>query len=718
MKFKSLGYTTGLFLLGFCTTHAGAVESGSIFSLSLEELLNVEVTTSSRYRENIVESPANIHVFSKDKLRSNNILNIEDLLLHLPGVQVQKYSILGTYNTVTFRGSMGNNKFLILQDGVRLSSPAGERTAITHNYPLYYAKKVEVLMGPASVVYGADAFMGVINIITHDTTDKDSNEVSLTAGTDNYGHRHLLAHNNLGDSSFYNVGIQAFRSNDYKFHEDFPELYDDPLKSYDMKPTRANNLFINYQLNKQWRFGFTHSNLSNTTDFTAKPSFSQFDPGTGIEIHQTTAYARYEVDLSKQLKSTTLLTLVDYELDNQSYFNNLFTGGNEGYKYAHSERVSVSQELEFELNDSHRLSGGVVYDSFEVIPQGPDLPSPYDTSVDPDNQMLLYPNTGLPIVFFERDYDNKGIYFQDNWKIDQTWRLVMGVRYDDNSFYGDSTNPRLSLIHKADDKNLYKILYGEAFLAPAPDLYGTSFGSFTNTQNGSGEWISAPSRFRVPNPALKPEKIKTLEFNYEHWFSKNSKLKLAPYYSEIDDVILLVNDAVPDQAIPGAELQATNKNDNVGNSTIYGLDISFNNQSTISEKELNSWINIGYMDGELINNGQETVLPMTAEFKISAGATVKLNEKHQLTTLLFWVDETYSNQPDPADSSMMLQVPSYYYLDMHYVWNVKDNFEFKAGVFNLLDKKYSNAPFPPPFIAFNEAPQNGRIVTLGLSYKF
>jgi len=129
----------------FLCTPLDARELNTLLSLSLEDLMNVEVTTTSKYKESIADSPANIYVFSRKQLQERGYRNLGDLLQGLPGVHLQNFSSVGLYNIVTFRGALGNNKFLILQDGVRLSSPAGERTVISNNYPLYYAKQSAVL---------------------------------------------------------------------------------------------------------------------------------------------------------------------------------------------------------------------------------------------------------------------------------------------------------------------------------------------------------------------------------------------------------------------------------------------------------------------------------------------------------------------------------------------------------------------------------------------
>lgn len=122
-------------------------ESNDFLNLSLEDLINVEVITSSKYLEKSIDSPANIHVITAKQINDRGYKNIEDLLRNLPGVDLQEYAVEGNYNVVTMRGSKNNNKFIILKDGIRISTPAGEINAISDNYPLYLAKRVEVSSG-------------------------------------------------------------------------------------------------------------------------------------------------------------------------------------------------------------------------------------------------------------------------------------------------------------------------------------------------------------------------------------------------------------------------------------------------------------------------------------------------------------------------------------------------------------------------------------------
>ncbi len=693
-------------------------EFESMLLLSLEDLMNIEVTTTSKFIEKITDSPANIYIFSASQLKQRGYRSVEDLLQALPGVHVQKYSTPATYNTVTFRGVMGNNKFLILQDGVRLNSPAGERTAVGNNYPLYYAKKVEVLMGPASVVYGADAFMGVINIITPGNDDESSGEISLTTGTDEYGYGYANVHQRFENGSSINMGAQAYRSQMFQFAEDFPDLYNIAGKSYEFDAVREQQFYINYSISDSWKLGFNHSVHSSPSYFTAQPGFSSFDTGATEKIRQTTAYGKFTAEFDNGLRSETLITLMNYEVDNGSYFNDNFTGNQPAYKYASSDRVSVNQDFEYRLNNKHLLSGGLVYDFFDTIPKGADLPSPYNTSRGPDSQNFFYPNTTLPIVFFERQYHNRGAYIQDNWEIDNQWRLVVGLRIDNNSFYGNSTNPRASFIYKHDEKNLFKLLYSQAFLAPGPDQAFNSFGSFSGAQNGAGEWISSPFGFRVPNPDIKPENIQTLELNYEHWFNKETHLKAAPYYNRIDNVILRKDDLVADQAIPGADLQKTFKFDNVGESETFGIDISVNNQFHLGVWNFQNWASLSYVDGHLLDAGLKTDLPMVAKYKLTAGTTIAYKNIYLITPELYWIGETNSNQAEPLDSSGKTTVPSIFLMNLNAEAKISNRFTVRLSITNLFDKTYVNAPFGNPFFTLNQAAQPGRLTTLSINYSF
>jgi outer membrane receptor for ferrienterochelin and colicins len=112
-------------------------------------------------------------------------------------------------------------------------------------------------------------------------------------------------------------------------------------------------------------------------------------------------------------------------------------------------------------------------------------------------------------------------YLQDEYYILSNLIFNAGLRYDYYDTFGETINPRVALIYKPLEKNIFKLLYGSAFRAPnAYELY--------YQDNG----ISAKS-----NLDLKPEKIKTYEIVYEHYMGENFRSSLSGFYYQIDDLI-------------------------------------------------------------------------------------------------------------------------------------------------------------------------------------
>ena len=107
-----------------------------------------------------------LEVITQEQIRTRGYKSVLDVLKDLPGIHISQNTLERSYNNVTSRGISGNNRFLILLDGVRIDSPSTDNLPMAENYPLYHASQVEVLFGPASAIYGADAFAGVINLIT------------------------------------------------------------------------------------------------------------------------------------------------------------------------------------------------------------------------------------------------------------------------------------------------------------------------------------------------------------------------------------------------------------------------------------------------------------------------------------------------------------------------------------------------------------------------
>ncbi len=143
-----------------------------------EEAFDMQVVTASKKAQKISEAPATMITITQEQIEAYGWRDLKDVFKAIPGVDVS-YNVQGELKTsVIMRGISGNQKILILQDGHKYSPESGERFLYAYNMPLNIYKRIEIIYGPASGMYGADAYAGVINLITKDGADYNGNQVS------------------------------------------------------------------------------------------------------------------------------------------------------------------------------------------------------------------------------------------------------------------------------------------------------------------------------------------------------------------------------------------------------------------------------------------------------------------------------------------------------------------------------------------------------------
>ena len=146
------------------------------------------VFSAAKKRQLISEAPSTIHVITARDIAAHGYRSLPEILRHIPGVQVQKTQ--SQFHSVMIRGLVGtennNARILWLQNGVPMNDVRDSGIWLDETYPIELIKRIEVVLGPGSALYGSGAFQGVINIFT-----KDPNDI------DKYGEYNLSIQNNL-----------------------------------------------------------------------------------------------------------------------------------------------------------------------------------------------------------------------------------------------------------------------------------------------------------------------------------------------------------------------------------------------------------------------------------------------------------------------------------------------------------------------------------------
>lgn len=165
-----------------------AQDSVELSRLSLEELLNVEVTSVSRRGQPLASAPAAIFVITHDDIQRSGLSSLPEILRLAPGVQVSRYSNSKWAVSARGMGVYYSNKLLVLIDGRSVYTPdfAGVYWDL-HDMPADDIDRIEVVRGPGGTLWGANAVNGVINVITRPAGDTQGAQLSLRAGSEDRG---------------------------------------------------------------------------------------------------------------------------------------------------------------------------------------------------------------------------------------------------------------------------------------------------------------------------------------------------------------------------------------------------------------------------------------------------------------------------------------------------------------------------------------------------
>jgi len=185
------------------------------FDMSIEELMNVEVTLASKSEQRMFDTAAAVYVITAEDIRRSGRQSIPEILRMVPGVQVAHINA----NTwaVSIRGfnSEFANKLLVMIDGRSIYTPHfGGVYWDMHDVMLEDVERIEVIRGPGGTIWGSNAINGIINIITKKAKDTQGLLLSGTAGTEEKAAGALRYGDKISDNTYYRVYSKYFDRDD------------------------------------------------------------------------------------------------------------------------------------------------------------------------------------------------------------------------------------------------------------------------------------------------------------------------------------------------------------------------------------------------------------------------------------------------------------------------------------------------------------------------
>ncbi|MGR9107232.1 MAG: TonB-dependent receptor plug domain-containing protein [Gammaproteobacteria bacterium] len=693
----------------------GTLLSGIVWAIDPDELDIVDTYGGEQYiniatgnRKPLRVAPAVASVISASDIQKMGATELNQVLESVPGLHVSASTT--NFNPVfTIRGIFSdfNSQVLVLVNGLPITSVfTGNRGQVWGGMPVQNISRIEVIRGPGSAIYGADAFAGVINIVTKTADELDGLDSGFRAGNFDTQEGWLQYGGRIRDLNVAFSFQAGSTDGQHRIVESDAQTFFDGLfgtrASLAPGPVSVGRRYVDTNLDlslDDWHLRLWWQGRDRVG---TGAGFAQaLDPSGSSSSSRFNADLTYENDhwledwgLSAQLSFYDIANRSDLvlfpsgsafpQLDpdtNQVIAVNSFPDGVRGSPDVFERHYRAELSGIYTGFSNHALRTGAGYrfqDMYKVnddknfFQAGNPLPIPLQPG-----------QTGTPFLVPHSRGDVYG-FIQDEWNLWKDWTLTGGVRYDYYSDFGSTVNPRLALVWQTSYSLTSKLLYGRAFRAPS---FGEQFAN-----------METPAF--LGNSDLKPETINTLElaFDYQPVDEIRSKLNLFHYW--YDDIIRPVAD-------PGSTNQATRKFQNSGTQTGYGLEL---------EGEWTPYdflhLQANYAFQRSHDNSSDGNAGFAPTHQVYARLDWKFHRDWNLDVQSNWVGDRKRTALDRR-----AQVPDYFTVDMAVRGqNIFDDWGLSLSVWNLFN---ANAREPsPPFANFQSSLVPGDFPTLGRSYYF
>ena len=447
-----------------------------LFDLTLEELMNVKVTTAGKTEQIISDIPASVIVITRADIEAFGYKSVLEALENIPGLFTHKSYL---EETIGVRGFLGVNNVILLVNNVN-------QHGVFNIVPIEAIDRIEVVRGPMSVMYGTGAFFGVINIITNQT---DKNEelsmISASAGSMN---TYDLFGRFTEQKENMSIAVNAGLFTTDGLNVPYSELIEDPSRLPILGvPTDMTT-------EKQLERDKIYLNLSTTFsnfyfDFTFLEDYQEiiyFFPSIedGSIVKKTYNYATlgYRNDFNKKL---TVDFKLDYFKGLRAYdFNynlsNLYGIENAYFSEEYKEsRLVVEFDIFLKINPKINITTGL-YSRIELEgTDKADIPFWGSYLTNSDLYFVAENDNAYTNAFFTKIQINpfKNLILHGGVRFEQM--LPFNVHHDisqgtdtpssfDDRYKGSDFNiiPSFALIYSIKDKHIFKLLYGEAVRNP------------------------------------------------------------------------------------------------------------------------------------------------------------------------------------------------------------------------------------------------------------
>jgi iron complex outermembrane receptor protein len=633
-------------------------EPASIARSEELELLKEEETVSiaSRYEQPISQAPSNVYVITDEDIRQSGATDLPTVLRRVPGIEVMQMS--GADFNVSVRGDNqpSANKMLVLVDGRSIYVDV-QATVFWKAIPvtLPEIKRIEVLKGPASAVYGFNAFDGVINIITKSPEEMKGTTLQFGGGelgtissaavhagtTGNFGYRLSVGRDQ--NQQWRNHDALAFRSNKFNV-----------LAQYALSP--ESKLAISGGLTDVNRFDGQISEIVSPST-----PFSQAYTNVGYERPNFFLRAWWSEFVASPIENINPAISNFVRLTDRSGSSTFPFFGN---------TYNVEGQHVLELGRANRLTYGINYRHNSLSSGATDE--------------------------FSRE-NRLGFYLNEEWRATDKLTLLSGLRYDLDTFIHPTTSPRIALLYTPIPDHTFRVAVSVAYRPPT--LFETHADLRAITTVPTGLPPPFPPTFSTTVPVvgstgLDPEQIVSYEAGYQGWYLKHRlRARADLFFNHITDLI-------GNRNVPSGVASFVNDQ---GQADIYGGEAGV---EILATKWLTGFANFSYQ--EIGQSFQGTIRRGAPRFKYNLGLRGEWDNGvsaealfHHVGSATYPIAATFTQLAPFGAPIIEPRVGSYNLLNMragYRFWQQRAaagymrDAEVAVSVFNALDDQHKEHP--------------------------
>lgn len=649
---KSLRHQHVLAALLLATSGSVAAQNDAT-ELSLEDLLKTEVVTVARKSQTLQNSAAAVFIINRDDIERSGATSIPEALRLAPGVQVARIS--NNRWAVSVRGFNGrfSNKLLVLMDGRSIYSQLFSGVIWeAEDTLLEDIDRIEVIRGPGAAMWGANAMNGVINIITRKSRDTQGVLVAAGAGAKE-GELAAARFGGATENGHFRVWGKGFSRDE----------------SVNLAGQDAND---------HWdaaRMGFRGDwTLASGRRLMLSGGAHQGTNGERWDIPDANRLAFVSTNMKQTNEGVHLLGRYDWQHDD----------GSESVlqAYAESSEIDIQQQIReqrdtVDFDFQHRTALAKTHD----LMWGLGYRQSRD-QIDAQGIFLVDPP--------QRDFRLFSAFLQDDITMQpDTWRLILGLRLEDNNDTGFSSQPNARLMWTPDPNRTFWASAARAVRTP----------SRTERDAQADLWLAPPSAetFGLPmmirytpqaDRELDNEKVTSYELGYRQQLGSRLSVDAAFFYNEYDDLrSAMRSTGSPQVGASGPYVLQTIVPDNVLKATSDGVELLLDYHATSWWRLQPSYTYL-HVSGQPVNadpinqNYSEFLTNNAPQHHVALRSSMNLPGHQQFDLWYRYVSRIAVASVNGGS------VPSYSTLDLRYGWRFMPGWEIALVGQNLIDPRH------------------------------